>query len=107
MNRFLRALLPGRRALSVLLAAHLCAVLVLAASPRLHHWLHGDLDDDHDCAVVLFLHGSVDGAAGPMLLPGFVIQMVRWIVLAGVTGGFVPSTFAQGRIFEHAPPVAA
>lgn len=106
MNRSLRALLPGHRALSALLLAHVLAVVVLAASPSLHRWLHGDLDDD-DCAVVLFTHGGIQGPTGPVLVPGFVVQTVRWFFLTPVTGEFVPSTFALGRVFEHAPPGAA
>lgn len=107
MNRFLHVFLPGRRALSALLLAHVLAVMVLAASPGLHRWLHGDLDDDHDCAVVLFAHGSVEGPAGPALVPGFVVETVGWVASVLATGKFIPSTFAQGGVFEHAPPVAA
>ena len=81
------------------------AVMALAASPGLHHWLHGDADDD-DCAVVLFLHGGLNEAVGPLPVPGFVVQTVGFVPLTLVVQEFVPSVFAMGAVFEHAPPVA-
>ena len=96
----------GRRFVAALLLAHLLAVLV--ASPRLHAWLHpGEADDDDDCAVVLFLHGTVNGA--PPLPPIVAILAVLATVFVAVaeTVAFVPSVFARGRVFEHAPPAAA
>lgn len=108
MKTTARTLPPGHRVLAALLLAHLCAVLALAASPRLHQWLHGDADrDDHDCAVVLFLHGGTDEAVGPLPTPGFVLEAVNFVPQAvPAAGRFVPSVFATGAVFEHGPPVA-
>jgi hypothetical protein len=47
-----RLLAAGGIALVLLLA-------VLAASPGLHAWLHGDAGEaDHECAITLFQHGA-------------------------------------------------
>lgn len=102
-------LLPaGRRLVAALLLAHLLAVLALAASPRLHAWLHpGEADDDGDCAVVLFLHGNVEGAASAPVIVAALIALATVFVSGARSAAFVPSVFARGRVFEHAPPVAA
>ena len=93
--------------MSAVLLAHLLALLVLAASPRLHQWLHGDADEaDHDCAAVLFSHGGVEQVGGTVAAPGFVVQTVGFAPLAAETArAFVPSTFAGSRVFEHGPPM--
>ena len=97
----------GRRLVAALLLAHLLAVLALAASPRLHAWLHpGEADDDDDCAVVLFLHGTVDGAAAVPVVTALTALGTVFVAGAG-PAAFVPSVFARGRVFEHAPPAAA
>ncbi len=93
--------------MSAALLAHLLAVLALAASPGLHHWLHGDAADadDHDCAVVLYLHGGADEAAGPLPAPGFIVRSVVFSPpVAMATAEFVPTVFAAGAVFEHGPP---
>lgn len=98
----------GRRLVAALVLAHLLAVLVLAASPRLHAWIHPDADDDdHDCAAVLFLHGGVDGAAPLPLIAAAPLVLAAVLVAAVRPAAFVPSVFARGRVFEHAPPAAA
>ena len=90
-----------------MLLAHLLAVLVLAASPRLHHRVHPDADDDdHDCAVVWFLHGGADAAPAPTAVPAFVRVEVAERVVALRRAAFVPSVFAGNRVFEHGPPQA-
>ena len=98
----------ARRLVAALLLAHLLAVLLLAASPRLHAWLHpGEADDDDDCAVVLFLHGTVDGTVPVPALIATLIALAAVFVSASGPVAFVPSVFARGRVFEHAPPAAA
>ena len=84
--------------------AHLLAVLALAASPRLHQWVHPDADDDQDCAVLLFLHGSGDVPVGPICLPVFVRLAVPLMAARILSTAFVPSVFAVNRVFEHGPP---
>ena len=80
--------------------------MTLAASPRLHHWVHPDADgDDHDCAAVLFLHGGCGQAplavAVPVCadlwekIPPLAFRLVR-----------VASVFAANAVLEHAPPFA-
>lgn len=66
---------PGawRRAAGRLLAAWLIAqilfIAALAASPSLHRALHHDADnDDHECAVTLFIHGQVSTTATVMVV---------------------------------------
>ena len=94
----------SRRFVAALVLAHLLAVLALAASPRLHHWLHPDEDDDDgDCAVVLFLHGGCDQAPAPLALPACIRV---WQATAAIAAGAVrvPCVFAVCGILEHAPP---
>ena len=85
--------------------AHVLAVLILAASPRLHHWVHPDADDDdHDCAVVLFLHGGGDVGPAPLIVTACA-GLATEFVLVLAPAEFVPSVFAGNRVFEHGPPV--
>ena len=92
------------RLAAVLLLAHLLAIIALAASPRLHHWVHPDADDDdHDCAVELFLHGG----GGPV--PVAVVAPVcahPWLVASppGDVPVWVAGIFAVHGTLEHAPP---
>ncbi len=98
----------GRRLIAALLLAHLLAALALAASPRLHAWLHPDeVDDDGDCAVVLFLHGTTDAAAPMPVVVAALIALAAAFASVPGPAAFVPSVFARGRVFEHAPPAAA
>lgn len=91
--------------MAVLLLAHLLAVLILAASPRLHRWVHADADDDdHDCAVVLFLHGDGNAGPAPLIVPTGVGPATEFVPVVPRTE-FVPSVFAANRVFEHAPPL--
>ncbi len=102
------SLSTARRLAAGLLLAHLLAALVLAASPRLHAWLHpGEADDDDDCAVVLFLHGTVDGAAPLPLIVAVLVALAAVFVATTEMAAFVPSVFTRSRVFEHAPPAAA
>ena len=65
-----------------------------------------EVDDDGDCAVVLFLHGTVDGAAPAVVVVAVLIALAAVFVAAAQPAAFVPSVFARGRVFEHAPPAA-
>ncbi len=65
-----RVLAAGGIVLVLLLA-------VLAASPGLHAWLHGDAGEaDHECAVTLFQHGA-DAAVAVI-----AATAAAWIVVA-------------------------
>lgn len=95
------------RLAAALVLVHLLAVLALAASPHLHHWVHPDADDDdHDCAVVLFMHGGGNAAPAPLLVPGFVASLVTADPAALPSATSVSSVFAASSVLEHAPPTA-
>ena len=86
--------------------AHLLAGMALAASPRLHHWVHPDADgDDHDCAVVLFLHGGC-GQAPPTVAVPVRADLWEKIRLLASRSTWVASVFAVSAVLEHAPPFA-
>jgi hypothetical protein len=56
-----------RRLLAAGSVALVLALAVLASCPELHHWLHGDSEQDsHACAVMLYASGLTltAGAAG-------------------------------------------
>lgn len=57
---------------------------VLAASPQLHAWLHGDAGEaDHECAVTLFQHGA------DAVVEVLAVAATAWTVVALVV---VPPT---------------
>ncbi len=106
MNRPAATLPLSRRLVAALVLAHLLALLALAASPRLHHWVHPDEeDDDGDCSVVLFLHGGCNHAPAPVVAPACAEV---WQTIAAIVAGpiRVPSVFAVCGVLEHAPPRA-
>jgi hypothetical protein len=94
-----------QRFLVAVLLAHLLAIVAMAASPELHEWMHPDAhDDDHDCAVMLFVGGGAATVAVVVLIVGVmqgggsqVVPRCDW----------VEGLFRVLRILEHAPPVAA
>ena len=65
MPRLRRVVEPARRVVAVGCALLTLALVVLAACPSLHAWLHHEkhLDNDDGCAVVLFAHGVTAAAA--------------------------------------------
>lgn len=68
---FLRRLFAAGAATLVL------ALVILAASPQLHAWLHGDeagLPKDDDCAVVLF----ANGVSSPVAVIAVPLPPVDW-----------------------------
>ena len=94
----------GRCLVVALVLAHLLAGMTLAASPRLHHWVHPDADgDDHDCAVVLFLHGGCGQAPLDVVLPvcADLWEKISPLAFRPVR---VASVFAVSAVLEHAPP---
>lgn len=88
-----------------LLFAHVLAVVVLAASPRLHRWVCTKADgDDDDCAIVAFIHGG-SGTVPEPLAAAALAGPPTWICFVVLpAAGFVPSVFATGGVCEHAPP---
>ena len=84
--------------------AHLLAMIALAASPRLHHWVHPDAgDDDHDCAVALFLHGGCGQAPVAAVAP-VCAHVWRVALLPEDVPVWVAGVFAVNGTLEHAPP---
>lgn len=105
VNRPARLLEAVRPLVAALLLAHVLAILVMAASPRVHHWAHPDADDDdHDCAVELFLHGGSPAAPGPATVPGFIALVAAVFVVTSRPALVVPSTLAASHVFANAPP---
>ena len=92
--------------MAVLLLAHVLAVVALAVSPRLHHWVHPDADDDqHECAVALFLHGGCDQPPPPVAVPACA-DAWQEILPHAFPPAWVASVFSTSRVLEHAPPRA-
>jgi len=92
-----------RESLVILLLLHLLTVAAMAASPAFHEWLHHDSDqEDHDCAVTLFLSGGVEEVLQPLL------QIERIAVLDRELEMLAPAAHhavqARTGILEHAPP---
>jgi hypothetical protein len=58
------------RLIAAVCVALVLALSVLAVSPSLHAWLHGEkqLDADDDCAVVLFAQGVTPVLAAVLVL---------------------------------------
>ena len=100
------ALPAARRFVAGLLLAHVAAIVILTVSPRLHHWIHPDADDDdHDCAVELFLHGGCHAAPGMVHAPLPPCEY-HPVAFVAATPSWVASIFSLGSILEHAPPAA-
>ena len=58
------------------------ALTVLAVSPQLHAWLHGDAGmADHACAVTLFQQGVVAATAGIILAATVLVFLARVAVM--------------------------
>jgi len=75
---------------------------VLAVSPRLHAWLHGNAGEtDHECVITLFQHGVVAATAEVAL--GLVAMVVlAWIATAPSTLHLAPPRYWLPP--GHAPP---
>jgi hypothetical protein len=89
LSRPIRLMMPAnshwgvfRLCLHRLLAAGGVALVllltVLAASPELHAWLHGNAGDaDHECVVTLYQHGVVSAAVEVALVVVLLVQRAR------------------------------
>jgi len=94
----------GRFLTMAFMLGHFCAV-VLAHSPMLHHWLHGDSDEPgHHCAATALICGQLDhstihpvAAVPPAPLPDAPV------FLASAPGPLVAFT---STVFGRAPPSA-
>ncbi|HVW19914.1 MAG TPA: hypothetical protein VHC86_01760 [Opitutaceae bacterium] len=75
MSRLSRHREHLRRLFAAGAAALVLALAILAASPTLHAWLHGEKTPDADdgCAVVLFVHG-ITPALGAVLLAAAALR---------------------------------
>jgi hypothetical protein len=57
-------------------AALVLLLTVLAASPELHAWLHGNAGEaDHECVVTLYQHGVVSAAVDVTLVVVLLVQL--------------------------------
>ena len=90
-----RLLAAGGVALVLLLS-------VLAASPGLHAWLHGNAGEtDHECVITLFQHGVVATTAEVVLV--FVaLVLLAWIAAAPSALCLAPPRYWLPP--GHAPP---
>jgi hypothetical protein len=83
-------------------AALVLLLSVLAASPELHAWLHGNAGEtDHECVITLFQHGMVAAAAEIALV------FVALILPARVAAAPAALHLAPPRYWlppGHAPP---
>lgn len=71
-------------------------LVVLAASPAAHEWLHGDADQaDHVCAITLFAHGLA-----PLVVAVAVVAAV-WRFLRVLASR--RDIFVQAPEFAHLP----
>ena len=94
-----------RQFLAALLAAQLLAIIALAVCPALHRWVHADADnDEHSCAVTLFLSGGCDASAPDATAQAAPRLAEPTAALESPDAPWVASVFALNRVFEHAPP---
>jgi hypothetical protein len=93
-------------ALVCLLIVNLLIVVVLAASPQLHQWLHQDAGrSEHECAITVMLSGGSDGSPVPQAFDPGAILPVAHQFLPEMHSRDVAPLFLSAHIFEHAPPL--
>jgi hypothetical protein len=93
-------------ALVCLLIANLLIVVVLAASPQLHHLLHQDADrSEHECAITVMLSGGSDGSLVPQVFAAGAILPIVHQFLPEMHSRDVAPLFLGAHVFEHAPPL--
>jgi hypothetical protein len=93
-----------RQALTALLLFHVFALVALAASPQMHHWVHPDAGSDgHECAVTLFLHGAADGAPAVLVVIVFIAPVLTRVIFPA-NSPCLKHLFLSRGILEHAPP---
>jgi hypothetical protein len=94
----------GKPFIAVMLAGLILLLGAMAASPALHELIHHDAGQaEHQCAVTLFTHGSVDSATVdiPMTLP------LTWIEKAASVEFSVFRPAIENLPAGRAPPAAA
>ena len=94
-----------RRLLSLLLLAQFLWANALAASPALHHWLHGDdaQSPDHECVATLLATGATDSPVTPALL----VARSTWDELRHLPPALIlpPMDRSIRGTWENAPPL--
>ena len=92
------------RALAAWLAVQILLIAAMAASPALHKAIHHDADDDdHECAVTLFIHGQVSSAVVTAVVAALAIFFGAVVLLADPLI-FAPADFRFSS--SRAPPLA-
>jgi hypothetical protein len=77
------------------------AILAMAASPSLHHWLHHDAgDSDHHCVVTAIANGQLDLAVAGILS----VVLIAAKSDARRTFEPVAQPCSGFYVLEHAPP---
>lgn len=90
-----------RRLLAAGIAALVLVLGVLAASPRLHQWLHPDAGrPDHECVITLFSHSGIQTCTDVILVAA-VIFLARTLTEPLSLALVAPSHWLP---FGHAPP---
>jgi hypothetical protein len=92
----------GQAAIASLLAGLVLLLNALAASPSLHEWFHHDANEpEHQCAVTMFAHGTVDTASVevPLSVP---LTFVEAVPSVGIS---VFSPVIENLPAGRAPPV--
>lgn len=91
----------SRAFLATLLAASVLLLEGMAACPSLHELIHKDADSpDHQCAVTLFAHGTVDSAVVDTAMPAPVLFAATFQPVAFQTFAPAIANLPAGR----APP---
>lgn len=85
------------------LIGHLLAIIAMAACPHWHEEAHHDAEEEeHECAVTLFLRGAAEDSA-----PAPVLTAVTWRCLEVLRMQAAQDVFlarVEGLIRERAPP---
>ena len=100
MNRRLRTFV------AFALVAHLLAIVAMAACPHWHEEAHHDAEEEeHECAVTLFLSGAADNSAPAPVLTAVALQCVEVVRMEAAQEILLARV--EGRIRERAPPSGA
>ena len=92
-----------QRALLAVVLTHLLAIMALAALPTAHAKIHHDSHThEHECAVTLFLQGTVAASAAVAILLGATCWIVTGFIRLPLV--WVENLFLSGSVLEHGPP---
>jgi len=92
--------------LAMALVGHLLAIVAMAVCPHWHEEAHPDADEEeHECAVTMFLSGSADHTAPAPVLAAATLTCVEVVPMEAAQGVFLARV--EGRIRERAPPGGA